>query len=359
MLSNYLKKNDHLIKSDDQILVTGASGFIGKRVVAILLEYGFTNIKCLARPTSDPSRIHKFLGIQSKDKRVEVFWGNLLSREDCIKISKNARVVCHLAAGRGEKSYPGAYLNSVVTIRNLLDACLQNGNLKRFVNVSSFSVYTNRNKPHGRILDENCPVEKESALRGDAYCFAKVKQEEMVIYYGQNRNLPYVSLRPGVVYGPGNEGIHGRVGIGTFGIFLHLGGGNKVPLTYVENCAEAIVLAGIVKGIDGEIFNVVDDDIPTSRTFLRLYKKRVKRFFAIYVPHPLSYYLCYLWEKYSNWSQGQLPIAFNRKVWHATWKKTYYTNHKIKELLGWRQKVPTREGLNRYFESCREKNRNA
>ena len=84
------------------------------------------------------------------------------------------------------------------------------------------------------------------------------------------------SSRPGAVYGPGKAGITGRVGVGTFGIFLHLGAGNPIPLSYVDNCAEAIVLAGLVKGLDGEVFNVVDDDLPSSRRFLRLYKEQVK-----------------------------------------------------------------------------------
>ena len=111
--------------------------------------------------------------------------------------------------------------------------------------------------------------------------------------------IPYVIVRPGSVYGPGKEAIPGRVGIDTFGIFMHLGGSNKIALTYVDNCAEAIVLAGIMKGIDGEVFNIVDDDLPSSRRFLSLYKRNVKRFKSIYVPHALSYFLCYLWEKYS------------------------------------------------------------
>jgi nucleoside-diphosphate-sugar epimerase len=344
-----------LIGFNTPILVTGAAGFIGKRVVASLLEQGFAKIKCLARPLPNTVRMNTVLGIQSGDSRVESLEGNLLSREDCIRISKDAQIIYHLAAGRGEKSYPSAYLNSVVTTRNLLDACLQNGCLKRFVNVSSFAVYTNRNKPRGRVLDETCPIEKQPALRGSPYCFAKVKQEEMVLEYAGKLGLPYVIVRPGVVYGPGNEQIHGRVGIDTFGFFLHLGGSNKMPLTYVDNCAEAIVLAGIVNGIEGEVFNVVDDDLPSSRRFLRLYKMRVKRFPSVYVPRLMNYAFCYLWEKYSIWSQGQLPNAFNRNDWHATWKKTFYTNEKIKQRLGWRQKVPTHAGLERYFESCREK----
>jgi nucleoside-diphosphate-sugar epimerase len=348
-----------LINYDDQILVTGAGGFIGRRVVSNLLEKGFIKIRGLRRPST--IFINKKLHQEEilNDSCVQIIEGNLLSREDCINVVQGVKVIFHLAAGRGEKSFPDAYLNSVVTTRNLLDACLQTGDLKRFVNVSSFSVYSNRYKPAGRVLNEYCPIEQHPDLRGDAYCFAKVKQEEIVIKYGKERQLPYVVIRPGVVYGPGNEGIHGRVGIGTFGIFLHLGGSNKIPFSYVDNCAEAIVLGGLVKEIDGENFNVVDDDLLSSRRFLRLYKRQVDRFSSIYMPRIMSYTLCYLWEKWSAWSRGQLPNAYNRNVWHAAWKKTTYTNEKLKQGLGWKQKVPTNDGLNRYFESCREKKRNA
>ena len=58
--------------------------------------------------------------------------------------------------------------------------------------------------------------------------------------------------------------------------------------------------------MDGEVFNVVDDDLPSSRQFFRLYKKNVRSFGSFYIPHLFSYMLCYLWEKYSGWSEGQL-----------------------------------------------------
>jgi len=268
-------------------------------------------------------------------------------------VVRGAAVIYHLAAGRGEKFYPDAYLNSVVTTRNLLEAAAQNSNLKRFVNVSSFTVYSNTHKPKGQTLDESCPEETHSHLRGEAYCFAKVKQDEIVKECSQRLGIPYSIVRPGYVYGPGNPPIPGRVGIGTFGIFLHLGGSNTIPLTYVDNCAEAIARIGLKPGIEGEVFNVVDDNLPSSRKFLRLYKKNVRAFTSLYVPHAISYGLCYLWEKYSEWSEGQLLPAFNRRRWHAYWKKTQYSNAKLKSRVGWTPKVSTADGLNRYFESCR------
>ena len=171
--------------------------------------------------------------------------------------------------------------------------------------------------------------------------------------------MPFVIVRPGHVYGPGNEAISARVGVGTFGTFLHLGGSNTIPFTYVDNCSEAIVLAGLKPGVDGEVFNVVDDDLPSSRRFLRLYKNNVVRFKSLYLPHFLSYLLCWSWESFSTWSEGQLPPAFNRKRWHAFWKTTRYSNKKLKERLGWVPRVSMTEGLRRYFDACRERGAHA
>ena len=325
----------NIIGAQDKVLITGAAGFIGSRVVQRLLDNGFRNLRCLVRPSSALEKLEVIRHGASNEAQIEIMRGNLLSRDDCARAVQGANVVYHLAAGRGEKLVADAFMNSVVTTRNLLEACHQAGGLRRFVNVSSFSVYSNRHNPRGKLLDESCPMEEHPELRADVYTYAKVKQDEMVCELAKKLALPCVLVRPGVVYGPGNESIHGRVGIGTFGLFLHLGGGNPIPLTYVDNCAEAIVLAGLRPGVDGEVFNVVDDDLPSSRRFLRLYKKNVRNFKLIYLPHAVSYLLCYLWEKYSERSESQIPPIYGRRAWYVYWKKTRYTNEKLKTRLRW------------------------
>lgn len=350
-------QDSFLISPEERILITGAAGFIGSRVVASLVDHGFRDLVCFVRHSSDLNEIGAIMKRCPQETRIEIFKGNLLSRIDCEAACKGVAVIIHLAAGTGEKSFPDAFMNSVVTTRNLLDASLSQTHLRRFVLVSSFSVYTNHQR--SRRLTESCPIEENPQLRGDAYCYAKVKQEEMVREYGRNAGIPYVVLRPGSVYGKDGGEIVGRVGIGTFGLFLHVGGPNTIPFTYVDNCADAIALAGVVRGVDGEIFNVVDDDLPSSRQFLRQYKKNVRRFTSVYLPHAVSLVLCYLWEKYSAWSRGQLPPAFNRRRWYAYWRKTRYGNEKLKRRLGWTPKVPTQEGLRRYFEGCRQSEHHA
>ena len=350
-------KDNWIINKSDLILITGANGFVGLKVVEILLEYGFTRLRCLVRSSNNLSKLQSLAA--SSNAEVEFLQGTLFSQDDCMNATRDVAVIYHLAIGSGGKSFPNNFMNAVIPTRNLLEASLQNKSLKRFVNISSFAVYSNQNTPRRRLLDELCPVDEHPEHRDDAYGFAKLKQDQIVAEYGKKHGLHYVIIRPSYVYGPGKDAIPGRVGIDTFGIFMHLGGSNRIALTYVDNCAEAIVLAGIMEGIDGEVFNIVDDDLPTSRRFLSLYKRNVKRFKSIYIPHALSYLLCYLWEKYAAVSEGQLPPLFSRSEWHAYWKKTRYSNEKIKSRLGWKMKVSTEEGLKRYFEYCRERSKNA
>jgi nucleoside-diphosphate-sugar epimerase len=348
-------EDSFIIQQDDPILITGATGFIGSRVLANLLERGFRRVVCFVRQSSD------IAGLNAINKRlvgshVSIVQGNLLSPKDCAAATRDIAVIYHLAAGGSSKSFPDAVMNTVIPTRNLLEGALQHGCLKRFVNVSSLAVYSNR---QGQLLDEQSEVESHADLRGDAYAFAKNQQDELLVEYAQRYQIPYVIVRPGYVYGPGRSEISSRVGIGAFGPFLHLGGGNTIPFTYVDNCAEAIALAGLKAGVDGEVFNIVDDDLPTSRQFLRSYKRNVKRFRSYYVPHALSYALCALWEWYADWSKGQLPPVFNRKRWYVYWKKTRYSNVKLKTQVGWTPRVPTAEGLQRYFQSCRPGGRHA
>lgn len=356
---NQKAHDGYLIGPDELILITGATGFIGSRLVRVLLNLGFLNLRCLARLSSDLTGLENLAGHQTSGAKIELIRGSLLSQKDCTLATKNASLIFHLAAGGSAKSYPDAFLNTVVSTRNLLEASVENKNLKRFVNVSSLAVYSNSQRTRWGLLDETCPVESRPELRGDGYCFAKVKQDEIVTEYGNKFGVPYIIMRPGYVFGPGRDSIASRVGIDTFGVFLHLGGSNKIPFTYVDNCADAIILAGLKKGIDGHVFDVVDDDLPSSHRFLRQYKRNVRRFKSIYVPHILSYLLCWIWEKYSKWSEEQLPPDFNRRRWHAYWKRTRYSNEKLKNLVGWTPKVTMGEAMMRYFQDCRRKTGNA
>src|SRR5881398_3383195 len=263
--------SEYIALHDDRILVTGSNGFIGSKVVQELLEYVFANLRCFVRPSSKLDRLKKLLGEVHARQNVEFVIGDLLSQDDCRKATAGVSIIYHLAAGM-EKSFAGAFMNSALGTRNLMDAFLEEGEPKRFVNVSSFAVYSNLSLKRCALLDETCPLENAPQERFDAYGFGKLKQEQIVREYGNKHNLPYVILRPGYVFGPGKRELNGRVAINTFGFFVQVDRSHLLPLTFVDNCAEAIVLAGLTAGIDGEVFNVVDDELLSGRQFLKRYK---------------------------------------------------------------------------------------
>jgi nucleoside-diphosphate-sugar epimerase len=342
-----------IVSVDEPVLVTGSNGFIGSRVVRTLLDHGFRHVRCFVRPSSNLGALEQPASSKRPiDPAIQMIEGNLLSRDDCARATAGVSVIFHLAAGM-DSSFAGCFMNSVLTTRNLLEMAASGSALKRFVNVSSFAVYSNVAMPRHSLLDEQAALESEPNRRQDPYGYGKLKQEQLVQKYGKERGVPYVILRPGAVFGPGKPGLTGRIGINTFGPFLHMGGSNELPLTYVDNCADAIVLAGLVAGIDGEIFNVVDDDLPTSRDFLRLYKAQARRFVSFPMPYPLSYLLCALWEDYSLRTAGQLPARFNRRRCAAEWKGNRYSNRKLKELAGWTPRVPFEQACRQYFEYVR------
>ncbi len=117
----------------------------------------------------------------------------------------------------------------------------------------------------------------------------------------------------------------------------------------MDNCAEAIVLAGLKPEAEGETFNVVDDDLPTSRQFVRAYKRQVRGFRSVPLPYPVAYGLCRLWERYSEKSKGQLPSAFNRRRAAAEWKGNRYSNQKLKDRLGWKPRVNMRDAMDAFL----------
>ena len=89
-----------IIQSDDSILLTGASGFIGLRVLDRLLDRGYRRVRCITRPSADFQRLNQVIRRHGAGDCVDVMTGNLLSAEDCSRATMDVTLIYHLAAGR-------------------------------------------------------------------------------------------------------------------------------------------------------------------------------------------------------------------------------------------------------------------
>lgn len=332
-----------------KILVTGSGGFLGSVLVERLLERGQNDIRCFVRPGGNTSKLE---ALQKKypDASLEFFVGNLTSKKDAVEAVKAVKLIYHLAAAM-KGSAADMFLNSVVGSKYLLEA-LGKRKTTKVVLVSSMGVYGVADQPAGFVVNEHSPLETKPEER-DIYSYSKWRQEELFREYHRENPFPMVILRPGVIYGPGGVAMSSRVGVNLFGLFLHFGRGNVLPLTYVSNCADAIALAGLEKESAGEVYNVVDDDLPSSRHFLKRYRREVKRIPFLTVPYAMIQLLSKAVEKYHAYSKGQLPAIFTPYKSAAIWKGNLFENAKIKSI-GWRQIVSTEEGLTRTFSYLRD-----
>jgi nucleoside-diphosphate-sugar epimerase len=103
----------------------------------------------------------------------------------------------------------------------------------------------------------------------------------------------------------------------------------------------------------GGTYNVVDDDLPTSKELLREYRRRVKRIPYVTVPYRALLTMSTLVERYHRWSRGQLPAVFTPYKTKSLWKGNTFTNQRLKSL-GWRPIVSTEEGIRRTMASLRD-----
>ncbi len=328
-------------------LVTGAGGFLGRSVVGRLLARPDADIRCLVRSSSQAERVRSLADAHPR-ATLEVMTGNLLSHEDCERAVEGVDVVYHLAASL-KGSPADIFMNTVVASNRLLEALA--GAPRTIVMVSSMGVYGTAHLARGAVVDERTPLEPHPERR-DVYSHAKWRQEKLFRDRALESGHRLIVIRPGVVYGPGGSPMSARVGLSLFGWFLHLGGGNRIPLTYVDNCADAIVTASESADAIGHAFNVVDDDLPTSRAYLRRYRREVARVKSVRIPYPGMWLLSRSVEWYHGHSRGQLPAVFTRYKTATLWKGTRFDNTKLK-CIGWTPRVATRDGLAKSFAALR------
>jgi nucleoside-diphosphate-sugar epimerase len=332
-----------------KILVTGAGGFLGKAIVERLLAHGQNDIRCMLRDTSK-ARGLEAIAARYPAARLEFVAVNLRNLHEIAPAVSNCEMVIHAAAAL--KGSPAEmFMDSVVASRNLLEAVVNELRPIRVVLVSSFGAMGVAELPRGAIVDENTPLERHPEKR-DVYSHSKLRQEQLFWEYSGKYGFELVVLRPGVIYGPGGGHFSNRVGLKLFGRFLHLGGNNLLPLTYVDNCAEAIVVAALTPGAAGQVYNVVDDDLVTSKQYLALYKSRVAPVRSIPVPYSALMWGSKMVERYSERSRGQLPAIFTPYKTQAMWGGNQFSNAKLKNI-GWRPLISTREGLERAFAAFR------
>lgn len=335
-------------------LVTGSNGFLGPVVVDRLLARGSSEVRCLVISGSSRGRLDE-VAARHPGANLRVVVGSLESEETCAKLLRGVDVIVHLAAAM--KGTPEQIFGStVVATQHLLEAIrhLPEGTPRpRFVHCSSFSVYGVADLPEGALIDETTPLEPHPDRR-DLYAQAKLRQERLVHEYATQHGLAATIARPGVVYGPGGPAMSSRVGLFARGLFVQLGGQNLLPLSYVENCADALAVMAERARFTCDVYNVHDDDLLSCDAYLERFERDVAHLHAVRLPYFAIKAVAGAMSTLRSWSKGRFPAPLSPYAVDTTWKRHRFSNARL-HALGWSPRVSTDEGLVRTFAWLRER----
>lgn len=239
------------------VLVTGAAGFIGSRLVELLDLLGANVIAIDALLETTYSAEVKRLRWQEMKSRASVNINFLnLDLRDLAEVRRlpNVEIVFNLAAMPGlEKSWLDfeAYLSCNLTVTNNLIEYAKDKQVGRFVQASTSSVYGTY-----ATGDENsqlCP--------SSPYGVTKLAAENLIVAHAQNFSLPYSILRYFSVYGPAQRpdmafSIFAKQILNDFPITIYGDGSQTRSNTYVDDVVITTIIAGFNPLFQNQILNV-------------------------------------------------------------------------------------------------------
>jgi 2-alkyl-3-oxoalkanoate reductase len=325
-----------------KLLVTGASGFLGKYVVAEALRRGH-QVRAVVRPSTDEKRI-----IWHDNSAVEIVRIDLRSKNGIVDALRGIDAVIHLAAAK-EGDFYARFAGTVIATENLLDAMLE-ADVMRLVAISTFSVYDYQGTPAGEIINEDSKIE-DNPLERDGYAQTKLLQEELVRQFMDNHDSKVTIIRPGLIYGRDNLWSSLLGGQLTENLWLRIGAYATMPLTYIENCADAIISAVERDEAIGQTLNIVDDNLPTQRAYVKKltkYKVSIPRLIPVnWTVMRLVAWILWTFNQIVLKGQARIPGIFIPRVLDARFKHFHFTNARAKQILNWQPKYSLDSSLER------------
>lgn len=263
-----------------KVLVTGASGFLGRRAVLALQEKGH-DVVAFVRASSEKSLL--------ENAGAEIAIGDITNVDSLRAAATGVDAIVHAAADTMGTEDAGKSVTLGGTL-NVLDVC-RSQSIEKLVYISSCSVYEMATARSGQTIDETHTLESRPKERGP-YTQYKLEAENAVSDASRNNATKSVILRPGSIYGPGTDVFPAMLGFAIKGrFFVVIGmGGMCPPWVHVDNVADAIRLSIEEGAAEGQIFNVVDAPPVSKRQYIdKLIRKLTPDARVVYVPYAIIY----------------------------------------------------------------------
>ena len=323
------------------ILITGATGFIGSHLAKALPTYSpKIKINALIRKSSNTASLSG-LG------NINYLYGDLQDKASLKKSLKDIDIVFHLAGILGKHGVPIANYHTVNTegTKNLLEACAENRQIRQFVHLSSAGVLG----PNVKNADEMYPLNPSNIYEG-----TKAQAEKIVFDYYRKMKIPVTVLRPEFLYGPGDWHVLGLFkAIKNRRFFLIDGGQNLLHPTYIEDIVQALLVCCGNEAAIGKTYLIAGERSVTVKEFAKLIAKYLG---AKCINKSLSTKTALILARIFELSSGLLkfdPPLTESRVRFFTQSRSYNIS-KAKRDLGF-SPLPLEEGIRRTIEWYKSK----
>ena len=239
-----------------KLLITGATGFIGSRVVDAALAAGHQVVALVRR--------------EARDLRCGQLRCDLASSGPVDLAGHGIDVVIHLAAALTGTAESQRQLTVAGTAK-LLDGMAAAG-IGRLVGVSSLAVIDYPRLPAGTLITESAPI-LHDGRSANAYATAKADQEKLLNEFGTFPGHSVTVLRPGLVY---DDRVlsDAYAGFRAGPLCVDVSHAGNVPVTNCGALAQCLLRAAARSAPGCKLYHVLDDPLPDQRTYLRELRRR-------------------------------------------------------------------------------------
>jgi nucleoside-diphosphate-sugar epimerase len=248
-----------------QALITGATGFIGSRLVLRCLDEGIA-VRALGRRNS-PVEQENAGELERRGSEIEEV--PVDDRTRLADAMTGVDVVFHLAAAQHEANVPDEYFRAINVegTRNVLDAA-ETAGVGRVVYGSTIGIYAWR---PGHSVGEDSPQEPENI-----YGVTKLEAEQVVRSYAGR--VPFAIARISETYGPGDRRLLKLFKGAERGLSLQIGDGENLHhLVYVDDLISGLLLAAREERAVGRTFVLAGREPVTTRAMLEAVARSIGR----------------------------------------------------------------------------------
>ena len=239
------------------VLVVGGTGFIGRRLVRLLIDRGH-GVRVLTRNV-------RAAALEFEGLAVDLIAGSHGDPACAALALDGIKVVYHLAKCEG-KRWQDYVDGDIDPTRVLATAALAAG-IDRFIYTGTIASYASDNP--NEVIDNRTPVDPAIARRS-YYARSKAACEALLQSMERDAGFPLVILRPGVVIGAGSPPAH--PGVGHFANETRVDywgdGNNPLPFVLVSDVAEALFRALQAPGALGQTLLVTGPPLMTAREYV-------------------------------------------------------------------------------------------